>query len=237
MEDLSTSFPINLSIVIPCLNEEETIAVCVEKCIKAFSDLKINGEIIVVDNNSKDASAEIAIKSGARVINNQVKGYGATLREGFKNAKGEYILFADGDNSYDFNEITKFWQNKDNGNLIIGSRFKGTIHKGAMPKLHRYFGTPLLTFIINFLYKINISDSQTGMRMFRKDILEKINLECDGMEFASELFIKISKKNMKIYEIPISLHKDGRTNHKPHLRPFRDGFRHLFYMIKEKFTK
>ncbi len=224
----------DLSIVIPCLNEEETIEVCIKKCISAFNTLGINGEVIVVDNNSTDLSSDVAKKAGAKVILYHKRGYGASLIEGFKHAEGEYILFGDGDDSYDFTEIYKFWEMRNEGQMILGSRFKGTIHNGAMPPLHRYFGTPFLTSILNFLFGTKISDSQSGMRMFKKSDIEKFNFECMGMEFASELLIKFATNNLKIREVPISLYKDGRTNNKTHLRPFMDGFRHLFYMLKCK---
>ncbi len=231
-------FDKDLSVIIPCLNEEETIGACIDKCFIVFQELNINGEVIVVDNNSTDLSKKIAENNGAMVINNEKKGYGSSLREGFKNANGEYLIFADADNSYDFLEIKHFWENRNNNSdIIIGSRFKGDIKAGAMPALHRYFGTPFLTSILNLLYKTNISDSQSGMRFMKKSSLDKLNFECDGMEFASELIIKFALSNMKISEIPISLHKAGRTKHKSHLRPFRDGFRHLLYIVKIRILK
>ncbi|MCD7739767.1 MAG: glycosyltransferase family 2 protein [Candidatus Gastranaerophilales bacterium] len=224
-----------MSIVIPCLNEEETIGICIKKCFDVFSKLGITGEVIVVDNNSTDSSAKLALESGAKVCSNNIKGYGISLIKGFECASGEYILFADGDDSYDFLEVEKFWKNRNMGDMILGSRFKGTICKGAMPALHRYFGTPFLTLCLNILYGCKISDSQSGMRMCKKKDIDNINLESTGMEFASEILIKYAINKLTIYEIPVTLHKDGRTNHKPHLRPFRDGFRHLFYMIKKRF--
>ncbi len=228
----------DLSVVIPCLDEEETIKICVEKCLKVFNDLNIEGEVIVSDNGSKDNSLKFAKESGAMVVQCKIKGYGSTIREGFKYAKGKYILVADGDNSYDFLQIKDFWENLNQDfDMIIGSRFKGNIEKGAMPNLHRYFGTPLLTFITNFLFKTNISDSQSGMRFLKKESLDKIKLETTGMEFASELTAKFKKNGMKIIEIPINLYKDGRKNKKPHLNPWRDGLRHLFCMLKLKFIK
>ncbi len=228
---------IDLSIIIPCLNEEETIERCIKKCFEIFSKLNINGEVIIVDNDSTDHSKEISLAAGAKVVDNHIKGYGASVREGFRHACGEYIMFADGDDSYDFLETDRFWAKRCEGKMVLGSRFKGEIHAGAMPPLHRYFGTPFLTFILNMLFHANITDSQSGMRLFKKTDLEKVKLESNGMEFASELIIKFSLKNIKIIEVPITLYKDGRTNHKPYLRPFRDGFRHLFYMLKCKFNQ
>lgn len=228
----------DLSVVIPCLNESSTIGTCIAKCLKIFNELGINGEVIVSDNGSTDQSKEIAEKAGAKVIFCKIKGYGATIREGFKNATGKYVLIADGDDSYDFFTIKDFWEKRnDDFDMILGSRFKGIIDKGAMSPLHRYFGTPLLTFIMNFLFNTKISDSQSGMRFFRKESLDKIKLETIGMEFASELIIKFKLQKMKIIEIPINLHKDGRKNMKSHLNPWRDGLRHLFYMLKIKFGK
>lgn len=228
----------DLSVVIPCLNEEETIGLCVEKCIKAFNELKIEGEVIVSDNGSDDNSLEYAKNAGAKVISCNIKGYGSAVKEGFKNASGKYVLMADGDNSYDFFQIKNFWENKDTDfDMMIGSRFRGIIEKGAMPPLHRYFGTPFLTCITNLLFGTNISDSQSGMRFFKKESLDKIKLETNGMEFASELTAKFKLNNLKITEIPINLYKDGRKRKKSHLNPWKDGFRHLFYMIKIKLVK
>ena len=159
------------------------------------------------------------------------------MREGFKHTKGEFILIADGDGSYDFLQISNFWKNRNEDfDMIIGSRFRGKIEKGAMPPLHRYFGTPFLTVVLNVVFSIGITDSQSGMRFFRKSSLDKITFETTGMEFASELFVKFKLNNMKIIEIPINLYKDGRTRVKSNLRPFRDGFRHLFYMLRMNFV-
>lgn len=227
----------DLSVVIPCLNEEKTIGICIEKCIKSFTELGIDAEIIVSDNNSQDKSREIAENMGAKVVLCKTKGYGAALQEGFKNAIGKYILMADGDDSYDFYSIKNFWEKRnDNFDMIVGSRFKGVINHNAMPLLHRYFGTPLLTLIVNILFNAGISDSQSGMRFFRKESLDKIKFETTGMEFASELTVKFKLQKMKIIEIPINFHKDGRVNRKPHLNPWSDGFRHLWYILKTRIT-
>ncbi len=226
----------DLSVVIPCLNEEKTIGICIEKCKKTFKELGIDAEVIVSDNNSQDNSRQIAENMGAKVVLCKTKGYGATLQEGFKKASGKYILMADGDASYDFYSIKDFWEKKDdNFDMIIGSRFKGVINHDAMPLLHRYFGTPLLTFIVNVLFNAGISDSQSGMRFFRKESLDKIKLETTGMEFASELTVKFKLQKMKILEIPINFYKDGREDRKPHLNPWCDGFRHLWYILKIRF--
>ncbi len=226
----------DLSVVIPCLNEETTIGICVKKCFQSFKKLGINGEVIVSDNGSVDKSIDLAKEEGAKVINCMVKGYGAAIREGFIHTKGKYVLMADGDDSYDFLAIKDFWDKRNNEfDMIIGSRFKGHIEKGAMPPLHRYFGTPLLTFLTNTLFGTHITDSQSGMRFFKKESLNKIELKTTGMEFASELTTKFKLNNMKIIEIPINLYKDGRINGKPHLKPWRDGMKHLIFMLKIRF--
>ena len=226
----------DLSIVIPCLNEEDTVGICIDKCLKSLKELGIEGEVIVVDNGSVDNSRNIAIQKGIRVIDCKTKGYGATLREGFANANGTYIMMGDADNSYDFLAIKDFWalKNEDFA-MLIGSRFRGGIEKDAMPPLHKYFGTPFLTLLTNILFGIKITDSQCGMRMFRKEALDKIKFDCTGMEFATELTAKISMNHMKIIEIPIKLYKDGRIKGKAHIRPWRDGLRHLFFMLKMRF--
>lgn len=227
----------DLTVVIPCLNEEETIPVCIKKCKQVFEDLKINGEVLVVDNGSTDNTAQVAQDNGARVVFCPDKGYGNALRCGFKNCESKYALMGDADNTYDFLEIPLFWNKlAPDIDMVTGSRLRGNIEKGAMPFKNRYFGTPALTFVLNLLYGSKISDSQCGMRLMKTDCLNKIDFKTTGMEFASELYVEFIKHNFKIVEVPISLHKDvqGRI---PHLRPWRDGFRHLKYLIKARFTK
>ena len=225
----------DLTVVIPCLNEEETIGICIDKCMNSFEKLGIEGEVLVVDNGSTDNSAQIALNKGARVVNCQEKGYGNALKFGFKNAQGQYVLMADGDNTYDFLEIPLLWKKLEpDVCMVTGTRLKGHIEKGAMPNLHRYFGTPALTLALNLLYGTRISDSNCGMRLMKRQCLEEIQFKATGMEFASELFVEFAKHKFKIVETPISLYKDveGRI---PHLRPWRDGWRHLKYLIKTKF--
>lgn len=224
----------DLSVVIPCLNEEETIALCINKCIKSFEKFGINGEVIISDNGSQDNSIEISKNLGAKVYPCIDKGYGAALRNGFAQAKGKYILMADADNSYDFNQIDDFYTKiKEGYDMVVGTRLKGKIHKGAMPSLHRYLGTPVLTFLVNLFWGLKISDSQCGMRLFKKECFDKIEFESSGMEFATELLIKAAREKWKIAEIPIEFFKDGRSR-KPHLRPWRDGYRHLKLIIESK---
>lgn len=227
----------DLSVVIPCLNEEETIGICISKCLNSFKKLGINGEVIISDNGSNDNSVEISKSLGANVYNCIDKGYGIALRNGFNQAKGKYILMGDADNSYDFNQIDIFYNKiQKDYDMVIGTRLKGKINKGAMPHLHRYLGTPALTMLVNILWNLKISDSQSGMRIFKKESLDKINFECTGMEFASELLTKAAAAKWKITEIPIEFFKDGRTR-KPHLRPWKDGLRHLRLIIKTKLTE
>lgn len=225
---------IDLSVVIPCLNEEKTIGICIGKCFEMFNKMGIRGEVVVSDNGSSDKSIEISTEMGAKVCHCTEKGYGITLRTGFDNASGKYILMADADDSYDFRQIDKFYNKIQEGyDMVMGTRLKGFIHKGAMPFLHRYLGTPVLTMLVNLLWGIKISDSQCGMRIFKKESLDKVQLQCDGMEFATELLTKAASEKWSITEIPIEFFKDGRMG-KPHLRPWRDGVRHLRLIIKTK---
>lgn len=228
---------IDLSVVIPCLNEENTIGICITKCLNMFKNLNIKGEVIVSDNGSTDKSIEISQNLGAKVVPCPIKGYGATLKNGFAFAKGKYILMGDADDSYDFNQMDLFYNKiQENYDMVIGTRLKGKIHKGAMPFLHRHLGTPVLTALVNIFWNLHISDSQCGMRMFKKESLDKVQLNCNGMEFATELLIKSASEKWKIFEVPIELFKDGR-NRKPHLRPWRDGLRHLKLILKAKINE
>lgn len=223
-----------LSVVIPCLNEEETIRICIEKCFNSFEKLGIKGEVIISDNGSTDKSVEIAEKLGAKVYAILNKGYGIALKNGFSKAEGAYILMGDGDNSYDFNQIDIFYNKIQEGyDMVTGSRFKGKIHRNAMPFLHRYLGTPVLTILVDFFWGLKISDCQCGMKIFKKDSLQQINLESNGMEFVTELSIKAAIANWKITEVPIEFFKDGRSR-KPHLRTWPDGLRNLKLILKTK---
>lgn len=224
----------DLTVVIPCLNEEKTIAICIEKCKMAFGQLNIEGEVLVVDNCSTDKTTEVASKAGARVIRCNDRGYGNTLRLGFKNTDAKYVAMGDADNTYDFLEIPLLWDKlAPDVDLVTGTRLKGHIEKGAMAFKTRYFGIPVLTFLLNTLFGTKISDSQCGMRIMKKESLDKINFKSPGMEFASEIFVEFAKHGFKIVETPISLYNDieGRVSH---LRPWRDGFRHLRYLLKAK---
>lgn len=222
---------VKISVVMPCLNEAETLAVCIRKAARALQSLPVPGEIIVADNGSTDDSVAIAQACGARVVVETKKGYGHAYHAGIMAAEGEYIVIADSDDSYDFGDVGRFVEPLLQGyDLVMGSRFKGRIEKGAMPWLHRYIGNPLLSGLLNAMYRTGISDAHCGMRAFTKSAYHKMNLRTGGMEFASEMVIRAAQTRLKMYEIPIVLHKDGR-NRPPHLRSFRDGWRHLRFML------
>ncbi|MCK4829745.1 glycosyltransferase family 2 protein, partial [bacterium] len=222
---------INVSIVIPCLNEEKTLGKCIEAARLGIKKAGITGEIILSDNGSTDESLKIAHESGARVVECNKKGYGNALRAGFTAASGEWIFMGDSDLSYDFSELPIFMEKiKENYDLVMGTRFRGKIQKGAMPFLNRYIGNPILSFILRVFFKTRISDVHCGLRAFRTDALKKMNLRTTGMELASEIVIKSSLKGLKITEVPVTLHPDERGR-PPHLKPFRDGWRHLRYML------
>ncbi len=219
------------SIVIPCLNEAKTLPIVLEKAFGAFKRLGIQGEVVVADNGSEDDSVKIAGKHGARVVHCAEKGYGNALKGGFHAAKGKYMIMGDADDSYNFEEIDGFAENLRGGfDLVMGSRFKGHIQKGAMPFLHRYLGTPVLTFLLNLFFGTKISDCNCGMRGLSKSVFEELKLEAEGMEFASEMIIKAGIMHLKIKEIPVTLYKDKRDR-KPHLNTWRDGWRHLKFML------
>ena len=194
-----------LTVVIPCLNEERTIVICIEKCKQAFKALNINGEVLVVDNGSTDKTSEFATNAGAKVVYCSEKGYGNALRFGFANSNSKYVVMGDADNTYDFLEIPLLWNKLEpDTDMVTGSRLKGKIEKGAMPLKNRYLGTPVLTFVLNLLYGTKLSDSQCGMRLIKKECLDKIEFKTTGMEFASELFVEFAKHKFKIV---VMIHK------------------------------
>ena len=225
----------HLSIIIPCLNEEDTIGTCVSKAKKILEVENIPGEVIVADNGSEDSSIDIAEKNGAKIISVKKKGYGAAIKEGIKVSTGEYILFADADDSYDFSEVGRFYKELINGyDLVQGCRFPsggGTIKKDAMPLSHRYFGTPVLSLLARVFYKLPFKDIFCGMRAFKKEVYLKSEHLSDGMVFAIENLIKINNFGDKVKEIPITLHKDNRVNTKKHLSTIRDGLRSLKLLL------
>lgn len=220
-------FKPRISAVMPCLNEEATLALCIQKAKKAFLDLGIKGEVVVADNGSTDRSVAIAMEQGARVIHQPIPGYGAALIAGIEAAKADVIVMADADDSYDWSNLGPFLEKIAEGyDLVMGNRFKGGISPKAMPPLHRYLGNPVLSFIARLVCKAPIGDFHCGMRAFTKSAYQRMQIDTTGMEFASEMVINATRNGLKIAEIPIRLYPDKRA-HPPHLRSFRDGWRHL----------
>lgn len=220
-----------ISIVIPCLNEEKTLPIVIKKGLDSFKRLGIEGEVVVSDNGSTDNSVKIAEELGARVVHCPEKGYGNALKCGISSAFGKFVIMGDADDSYDFSKIEGFVHYLRKGyDMVIGTRLKGRIEQGAMPFLHRYLGTPVLTFVLNLFFNTGISDCNCGMRGLNKRAFEKMNLTSSGMEFASEMVIKAGILKLKIKEIPITLHRDKRDR-KPHLNTWQDGWRHLRFML------
>ncbi len=219
----------DVSIVMPCLNEADTIGVCVERAMHALIELNVCGEVIVVDNGSIDASPDIAAAQGARVVHQTVRGYGSAYLKGLDEAHGQCIVIGDSDNTYDFCEIGRFLELLYQGyDVVMGSRFKGKILPGAMPWSHRYIGNPILTGILNMLFHSHVSDAHCGMRAFTKTAYEKMRLRTLGMEFASEMVIRAAQERLKIAEVPITYYpRSGRSK----LRSIPDGWRHLRFML------
>jgi glycosyltransferase involved in cell wall biosynthesis len=223
-----------ISVVMPCLNEAETLATCIRKALKAFHEAGVSGEVVIADNGSTDGSREIAEREGARVVPVAAKGYGNALRGGIEAAHGKWILMGDADDSYDFSNIKPFVEKLRAGyELVMGCRLPsggGTVMPGAMPWKHRWIGNPVLTFIGRLLFKCPAHDFHCGLRAFTKEGYERMDLRTTGMELASELVIKSTLKGLRITEVPITLHPDGRSR-PPHLRSWRDGWRHLRFML------
>ncbi|OUR99348.1 dolichol-P-glucose synthetase [Flavobacteriales bacterium 33_180_T64] len=220
-----------LSIVMPCLNEEETLAICISKAQDFLNKNNVVGEIIIADNGSTDDSINIATKLNAKVVHVKDKGYGNALKGGINTAQGDYIIMADADDSYDFEKLMPFLEKLREGyDLVMGNRFKGGIKKGAMPFLHKYLGNPVLSFTGKLFFRIKIGDFHCGLRGFSKAAFSKMELKTTGMEFASEMIVKSKLNNLTITEVPTILHKDGRTR-PPHLNTWSDGWRHLRFLL------
>jgi glycosyltransferase involved in cell wall biosynthesis len=227
----SSPHALDVSIVMPCLNEAETLATCIQKAQRAIVKDGLSAEIIVADNGSTDGSQGIASELGARVVPVKRKGYGSALIGGIDAARGELVIMGDADDSYDFTAIAPLIAKlRDGYDLVVGNRFLGGIEPGAMPWSHRWIGNPVLTFISRVFFHTPVGDAHCGLRGFRKDAYERMNLRATGMEFASEMVIKASLKGMRIAEVPVSLRRDGRSR-PPHLRTWRDGWRHLRFML------
>jgi glycosyltransferase involved in cell wall biosynthesis len=226
---------IELSVVMPCLNEADTLEVCISKALRAMRENGIDGEVVIADNGSDDGSIEIAERLGARVVHVAERGYGSALMGGIEAAAGRYVIMGDADDSYDFLEIPAFVKGLREGfELVQGCRLPsggGTVLPGAMPFLHRWFGNPLLSKLARGMFGAPVRDTYCGLRGFTRDLYRRLDQRCTGMEFATEMIIKSSLLGAKICEVPITLHPDGRLAHGPHLRTFRDGWRTLRFFL------
>jgi glycosyltransferase involved in cell wall biosynthesis len=221
----------DLSVVLPCLDEAETLATCITKAQQAMKQLAVDGEVIVADNGSADGSQEIARRLGARVIDVPVKGYGSALLSGIAAARSEFVVMADADDSYDLSDLEPFVDALRGGaELVMGNRFLGGIEPGAMPTLNRYVGNPILTRLGRLLFRSPSGDFHCGMRAFRRSSILSLGLRTEGMEFASEMVVRATLAKLRIVEVPVTLSSDGRTR-APHLRPWRDGWRHLRFLF------
>ena len=225
---------IMVSVVMPCLNEEETLGICIEKAQSTLKSLSIQGEVVIADNGSTDDSVAIAERLSARVVYQPTRGYGAAYLAGLAAAQGRYIIMGDSDDTYDFTDLERFITPLQNGyDLIMGNRFKGEILPGAMPWARRYIGNPILSGMLRILFGTYISDSHCGMRSFTAEAYGRMNLKTTGMEFASEMVIKAVQVNLKILEIPITYHPRGGESK---LNAIRDAMRHISFMLKYKFS-
>ncbi len=222
---------VEISVVMPCLNEEHTIGVCIKKAMGALEQMGVPGEVVVADNGSADHSVEIAQSLGARVVHQPKKGYGNACLKGISEARGRYVVIGDSDNTYDFSELKLFIAPLQNGyDMVVGNRFKGKILPGAMSWSHRYLGNPILSGILNLFFHTGVGDAHCGMRAFTRKALERMHLQTTGMEFASEMVLKASRAKLKITEVPIPYYPrpEGDTSK---LLSFRDGWRHLRFML------
>jgi glycosyltransferase involved in cell wall biosynthesis len=227
----TTDTGVEVSIVMPCLNEADTLAACIQTAQRALRDSATTGEVIVADNGSTDGSPDIARALGARVVHVTARGYGSALMGGIEAARGRYVIMGDADESYDFGEARKFIERLRSGYALVqGCRLPsggGTVLPNAMPPLHRWFGNPLLSFLARYWFKTPVRDVYCGMRGFTVEMYRRLGMRCTGMEFATEMILKASLHRERVADVPITLHPDGRKAHPPHLRTFRDGWRTL----------
>lgn len=222
---------IELTILMPCLDEAETLAACIRKGRGFLEASGVAGEVLVADNGSTDGSREIAAREGARVVEVDRRGYGAALMAGIRAARGRFVVMGDADDSYDFSRLGPFVEALRQGSdLVMGNRFRGGIAPGAMPFLHRYLGNPVLSFLGRLFFGVRVRDFHCGLRGFRRDRLLDLDLQASGMEFASEMVVKASMAGYRISEVPTTLQPDGRSR-PPHLRTWRDGWRHLRFLL------
>ena len=222
---------LDLTILMPCLNEAETLAFCVRQAVAAIAASGVTGEVVVADNGSTDGSQEIARAEGARLVDVPTRGYGAALIGGIEAARGKYVMMADADASYHFEHLPRFLPKLEEGyDLVMGNRFAGEIERGAMPPLHKYLGNPVLSAAGRILFSIPVHDFHCGLRAFRRDAILALDLRTTGMEFASEMVVKSRLAGLRMTEVPTTLSPDGRS-HPPHLRSWRDGWRHLRFLL------
>ncbi|MCP2257355.1 Glycosyltransferase involved in cell wall bisynthesis [Streptoalloteichus tenebrarius] len=223
---------LEVTVLLPCLNEAETLATCVTKAVNCLRELGVDGEVLVSDNGSTDGSQEIAERHGARVVHAPIRGYGGALLAGIENARGKYVIMGDADDSYDLANLGPFIEGLRRGHdVVMGNRFKGGIAPGAMPPLHRYLGNPVLSWLGRVLFGLkNVGDFHCGLRGFHRDRIRALNLCMPGMEFASELVVRSALAGYDIVEVPTTLRPDGRSR-PPHLRTWRDGWRHLRFLL------
>lgn len=222
---------LELTVVMPCLNEAETLEVCIAKAMKCLEDNNIPGEVLIADNGSTDGSQDIARRLGARVVEVSARGYGSALRGGIAAARGRYVIMADADDSYDFSALMPFVEKLREGyELVMGNRFLGGIAPGAMPPLHRYLGNPVLTALGRLFFRSPCGDFHCGLRGFDKTAIDRLQLQTTGMEFASEMVVKSTLLGLRMAEVPTTLSPDGRSR-APHLRSWRDGWRHLRFLL------
>ncbi|MFI6712125.1 glycosyltransferase family 2 protein [Nonomuraea sp. NPDC050478] len=220
-----------LTVVMPCLNEAETVEVCVRKALACMEEHGIEGEVLIADNGSTDGSQQLARDAGARVVHVDAKGYGNALMGGIRAARGKYVIMGDADDSYDFGSLMPFVEQlRDGADLVMGNRFKGGIAPGAMPPLHRYLGNPVLSFVGRLFFPSKIADFHCGLRGFRRDSILNLGLQTGGMEFASEMVVRSTLAGYDVREVPTTLSPDGRSR-PPHLRSWRDGWRHLRFLL------
>lgn len=216
-----------VSVVMPCLDEARTVAVCVKKALAALEKMGVSGEVVVSDNGSRDDSARLAAESGARVVRCSQRGYGNAIRHGVRHCRGELVIMGDADDSYDFSAIEPFVRELERGaEFVMGNRFRGGIRRGAMPWKNRYIGNPFFSWLLRFLFRSKVGDSQCGLRGFTRSAFERMRLESDGMEFATEMVVKAAKARLPTSEVATPLYPDGRGR-APHLSPLRDGWRVL----------